>query len=174
MRSLLVAALTACSAGAAHVVGGGHRAPIMLLVALTVIGTPIMRMMSGRRWSFPQLVAVMGLAQIALHAAMSMLMPASMTMPHHAAASDVTSGGTSLTMAASHVGMTLAFAALLAHGEKVLAWTLRVLVPHLVAAPFGEFTVRGTAFDVVRAPRRVDLRAPRASRAPPASFVLSH
>ena len=34
------------------------------------------------------------LAQLALHAAMSTLMPASMTMPHHASAADVSADGT--------------------------------------------------------------------------------
>ncbi|MCG7429169.1 hypothetical protein [Dermacoccus nishinomiyaensis] len=174
VRSLLVAALTACSAGAAHVAGGGHRAPVLLLISLTVIGTPIMHAVSTRRWSFAQLVGVMAVAQLALHAAMSTLMPASMTMPHHASAADVSADGTSATMAASHIGMTWLFAALLAYGEKVLAWTIRVLVPQIQLAPFGEFPTACTVFDDIRAPRLVTLHAPRASRAPPVSFVLSH
>lgn len=173
-RSLAVAALTACSASVAHVTGGGHHAPVLLLVALVAIGTPILFALSGRRWRFSQLVAVMGLAQLALHVVMSMSMPtSSMTMAHDPSASTVSSDGTSLTMAATHIGVTLAFAALLAHGERLLAWTLRVFVPALAARAFGVFTVRRNAFDAVRAPRLVDLRAPRASRGPPATFVLA-
>lgn len=174
-RSASVAALTACSAGLAHVTGGGHRAPVLLLVALTVVGTPMMFALSGRRWRLGQLIAVMGFTQLALHIAMSMSMPtASMTMSHAAGAQAVSSHGTSLMMAATHVGVTVAFAAALAYGERLLAWTLRVFVPALAASPFGLFRVRRGAFDAIRAPRLVDLRAPRASRAPPASFVLSH
>ena len=70
---------------------------------------------------------------------------------------DVSADGTSATIAASHIGMTWLFAALLAYGERALAWTIRVLVPQIQLAPFGEFPTACTVFDDIRVPRLVTL-----------------
>lgn len=170
LRSLLVAALTACSAGIAHVVGGAHEAPVGLLVLLAAVGTPIMFTLSRRRWSFAQIVVVMGLAQVLLHAVMTMSMPAG----HHVQPQLVEADEGWTQMAAAHIVATVLFSLCLAYGERALAWTLRGVLPHLVVPAWGQFVVRHTAFDAVRVPRPTFVRSPRASRAPPAVFVLSH
>lgn len=183
VRSLLVASLTACSAGLAHLGGGGHRAPVCLLVLLATFGTPAMHALSGRRWRFGHLAAVMGLTQIALHAAMTMTMPMAGTgcadastgtghgghlLPTH----HPMTGGMSAGMVFMHVGMTLTLAALLAHGERLLDWTVR----HLIRLPRGGTPPMPRPQPMPTHRQRLLIsamsRAPGGSRAPPVAVVL--
>lgn len=167
VRSLLLAALTACSAGVAHAGGGGHRAPVWLLVALTVIGTPVLYALSRARWRFAHLVAVMGLAQLALH--VTMTLHAGSHVHHEAVVPSA--HGASVTMAATHVGVTVLLAAALAYGERALAWVVHLLVRASRPVPYAEFAVRLSAFDVQLRPSAPDVLSSRSTRAPPVIFA---
>lgn len=173
LRSSLVAALTACTAGLAHAGGGGHKAPLWLFVLLAVAGTPALHAVSGRRWHFGHLVAVMGLTQVVLHAVMSMTMPAGHEHSAAAAAHEV-AGSVTPTMVLLHVGSTVFLAGVLAYGERLLAWTLHRLL-----------RVTRCTLTLLPRPRPMPSRhrrrlsstmprAPCGSRAPPFFVVLSH
>ncbi|MFC8924186.1 hypothetical protein [Cellulosimicrobium sp. NPDC057127] len=201
-RAALVATLVLALTAGAHAVAGGHLPEPLVLAALgafTLAGT----MVAARvRFTAPRLVALLGGAQLALHAALDTLghgaatcVPGATAARHvlhdgvvtACTAAPVPDAATALAssahvgpaaagawMVAAHAVATVVLAVVLARGERALERLLAWLTPHQVTLAPVVVAARPVAALTGVVPRRLVSRFPGTAptRGPPAAALV--
>lgn len=146
-RSLGIAAAIFSLAAGAHVLGGGLLPSLGILAALGVAILVPIAALSGRRFSFPLLIALTGAGQVILHSCFTALSLPGQCLPAVAVGSrhhePVTCAGPSTAipahavehpsalMVTAHLAAVLATALLLAKGDEALFRIRQWLAPLL-------------------------------------------
>ncbi|ODT22869.1 MAG: hypothetical protein BGN98_09845 [Microbacterium sp. 69-7] len=133
LRGTTAAAIATTIASAGHTLGGGQAPPLWLIVAVTVLASPVAVALVGRRRSLLRTAAAIAAAQIALHTMFAVIGPASLPAAgtghvHGALSIGPAVAGSGHSAAHLGVGMLLAHAlaavvtiALVAYGERLVA-----------------------------------------------------
>jgi len=134
LRGTAAAAVAVVLASTSHTLAGGGAPPPWLLLAVTILASPLSVALVGRRRSLPRLAAAVVIAQVALHAAFAAVGTAAWGAGNathgghqHAiapldlavASPAVTTVGASMVLA--HIVAAAATVVLLAWGEQMLA-----------------------------------------------------
>lgn len=134
VRGSAAAAVATTFASTGHTFAGGEVPPLWLLLAVTVLASPVAVALVGRRRSFPRLAAAVAAAQVALHASFAAVgtsaPTASGTHTHMAmpALGDApTMAHTSSGMIVGHIAAAIVTIAVVAYGERLLAMIARGL-----------------------------------------------
>ncbi|MBM7751917.1 hypothetical protein JOE53_000637 [Microbacterium laevaniformans] len=133
LRGTTAAAIATTIASTGHTLGGGQAPPLWLIVAVTVLASPVAVALVGRRRSLLRTAAAIAAAQIALHTMFAVIGPASLPAAgtghvHGALSIGPAVAGSGHSAAHLGVGMLLAHAlaavvtiALVAYGERLVA-----------------------------------------------------
>ncbi len=170
VRGAAAAAVATTVAATAHTLSGGDAPPVWLLVAVTLLATPIAVLLTGRRPSLWRTTSVVAVSQLLLHLAFATVGtagPAGGRHVHGAAVSLAGSGGDGAgavgalasdpLMLAGHVAAAAVTVLLVSHGERalraiaaglrhvvertVIAWHRPAPLLRVIALPLG--TARG-------------------------------
>ncbi|WP_239498542.1 hypothetical protein [Microbacterium sp. PM5] len=118
LRGTSAAAIATTIASTGHTFGGADAPPLWLIVAVTILASPVAVALVGRRRSLPRTAAAIAAAQIALHTVFAEVGPASLP-----------AAGTGHVHGALTVGPTAADA-----GHHAAHFTLGMLIAHVLAA----------------------------------------
>lgn len=183
LRGTAAAAIATTIASTGHTFGGGEAPPLWLIVAVTVLASPVAVALVGRRRSLPRTAAAVAAAQIALHTVFAAIGPASLSATgsahvHGPLVLGPAVAGLGHSAAHVSVGMLLAHSlaavvtiALVVSGEQLLAVLARGIrrvlnrshppAPHL----FPRVVVLSSGPRVARAPAHLSVLT---RRGPPA------